>query len=113
MKHPFLHIIEAIAEGKEVQFINKSLGNVGFWRDLSDVVSNAARADLHVYLVKAAEHLEWRVKPVTVTGWVNVYPCGELSVEIHASKSEADEYATDRRIACIEITYTEGQGLDT
>jgi len=114
MKHPFLHIIEAIAEGKEVQFFNKSMGSCGVWRDLSSITSTASRTDLYEYLIKAAEeHLDWRIKPITVTGWINVYPDKFVSREIYPSKDDADNHSHPSRIACVEVTYTEGQGLDT
>jgi hypothetical protein len=116
MKHPFSHIIEAIAEGKEVQWFNKSMGSCAAWLDLSSVIIQSGRyiqEELFKHLVEAADHIDWRVKSVPVTGWINVYPCHELSGEIYQSKSEADRCAADSRIACIEVTYTEGQGLDT
>lgn len=110
MKHPFLHIIEAIAEGKEVQWINKSAGINGVWNDLS---SANTHSDLYQYLVEAADHIDWRVKSVPVTGWINVYPDYACSREIYASKEDADDHASPSRIACVKVTYTEGQGLDT
>jgi len=82
MKHPFLHIIEAIAEGKEVQFFNKSLGSYAAWLDLSSVITQSGRYELFKHLIEAANHLDWRVKSVPVTGWINVYPDDTCSMKI-------------------------------
>jgi hypothetical protein len=51
--------------------------------------------------------------PVKHTLWVNIYPCGH-SHSITTSfkrKSEADSCASISRVACIEITFEEGEGL--
>jgi hypothetical protein len=43
--------------------------------------------------------------PLTVTSWVNIYP-GQ-----HCTKDDANRDAFNNRTACIEVTYTEGEGL--
>lgn len=45
-------------------------------------------------------------KPEKRTIWVNLYPR-----DGYASKEMADYYATDSRIACVPVTFTEGDGL--
>jgi len=54
--------------------------------------------------------------PQAVTRWVNVYRVG--SVRFSESRYDADFYAAKlyassgyARIACIQVTYTEGEGL--
>ena len=52
------------------------------------------------------------VKPrIKRTAWINVYASGEAAV--HSSRECADEFASPRRIACIEIEIDceEGEGL--
>ena len=43
------------------------------------------------------------------TVWVNLYRYACSPVK--NSKAEADMYAGESRIACVEVTYTEGEGL--
>lgn len=49
------------------------------------------------------------------TRWVNMYrrtltdACAEVA--LHLTKEEADKYSGSSRIACVEITFTEGDGL--
>ena len=42
--------------------------------------------------------------------WLNVYP-GEPAAVARGSRAGADQYADSSRIACINITYKEGEGL--
>ena len=53
--------------------------------------------------------------PEKRTVWVNFYPdeChGQAGVSLFSSKEEADKRASNQtRIACVEVTFTEGQGL--
>lgn len=56
------------------------------------------------------------VKP-EITGWLNIYDKTtlvntELSSIVHMTKEEANRRAIGRRIACIPITFTEGEGLE-
>lgn len=45
--------------------------------------------------------------------WLNVYPDEPeyCVVGVHGSRAEADQYADSSRIACINITFKEGEGL--
>ena|ERR1700761_96268 len=45
--------------------------------------------------------------PEKLTAWINFYP-GNLE---YRSKESADRCASPSRIACVEVTYEEGQGL--
>lgn len=47
--------------------------------------------------------------PVKHKRWVNIYYYGGWT---HHSRQEADECAIGSRLACIEIEFTEGQGLE-
>ena len=42
--------------------------------------------------------------------WLNVYP-GEPAVVARGSREDADQYADSSRIACLHITFKEGEGL--
>lgn len=46
--------------------------------------------------------------PVEKTVWLNMYPGGATSVH-HHTRDEADRIAMPPRIACVKVTYTEGQ----
>lgn len=49
------------------------------------------------------------------TGWVNIYECRARGSKVHDTKTAADCVALDTgwaRIACIEVKYRPGQGLD-
>lgn len=48
--------------------------------------------------------------PVRHTVWVNVYSFFQV-VYLYPTKSEADQRAGADRIACVPITFTEGEGL--
>ncbi len=49
--------------------------------------------------------------PEKHTVWINFYR-GAASMSFHhADKASADEAVTEGRIACIEVTFTEGEGL--
>lgn len=45
--------------------------------------------------------------PVKRKAWVNIYEDGNR----HETKELADQRAISHRIACVEVEYTEGQGL--
>jgi hypothetical protein len=60
---------------------------------------------------------DYRIKPVVQTRWLNIYPgdggayvC-ECRAYVYECRADADRYARKNRIACIQITYTEGDGL--
>jgi hypothetical protein len=46
---------------------------------------------------------------VTHTRWLNLYERGDPFS--YSSRALADEKSAENRIACIQITYTEGEGL--
>jgi hypothetical protein len=48
--------------------------------------------------------------PVTHTKWLNIYPSVKYTYA-YSTKELAAENAGPDRIACIQITYTEGEGL--
>ena len=52
---------------------------------------------------------EWK-EPAKGTVWVNVYE-DKGSVYAYDNKYDADRMASGARIACIEVSWTEGQGL--
>lgn len=52
---------------------------------------------------------EW-IEPRSVTGWLNVNSDGSIS-DLHSSRIEADVLAGALRIACVKLTFTEGEGL--
>ncbi len=47
--------------------------------------------------------------PEKITGWINMYKsgCGHF----YASRKLADELSHDDRLACIPVTFKEGEGL--
>lgn len=47
--------------------------------------------------------------PVTHKRWLNIYP--DARTVLWALKEDADINADDDRIACIQITFTEGEGV--
>jgi hypothetical protein len=51
--------------------------------------------------------------PVKHTRWVNVYPSGVFYsiTTSFPTKEAADSYAAKHRVACIEVTFEEGEGL--
>lgn len=96
----YLPLIKALSEGKTLQI--NSYGKQ--WLDVDD----------HVDLMK--EPSIYRIKPErkTITGFVNVYSDSpSYSSSFCATKKQADEMASKKRIACVlvDITYEEGEGL--
>jgi hypothetical protein len=53
-------------------------------------------------------YLDLMCAPERRTAWVNFYP--EIGI-VHLSREKADARATKERIACVEVTFTEGEGL--
>jgi hypothetical protein len=46
------------------------------------------------------------------TVWVNVYDVyADDCVSAHSSRAHADEYSNPDRLACVEVKWTEGEGL--
>lgn len=53
--------------------------------------------------------------PEELSGWVNVYGEGHYTgcrYEMQETKQKADQAASDNRIACIEIKFRKGEGLN-
>ena len=81
-----LPIIQAFAEGKEIQVYNKIKGE---WFDSSDIPSFSCGID-------------YRIKPEPKYVWLNIYGVG-TSAFVFTSRSEADTNAKEGRIGRIKI----------
>lgn len=85
--------IEAFANGEDVQ----ALTSVGKWRSFEEISFTGNPKD-------------YRIAPKEKTGWLNVYKDGAGG--FHETREMADYYGgIGPRIACIQITYKEGDGL--
>jgi hypothetical protein len=98
-----LPIIQAYAEGRDVQIREGCFPK----RDWVDVLGEPDFSN---------PRIEYRIKPEPKTGWINIYSAeldgGAMDAGyIFKTKWEADQYCARNRIACIQITYTEGEGL--
>jgi hypothetical protein len=97
-----LSIVQAIADGKEVQCRNTAMN--GNWR-----------APVPADSLEFPEY-EWRIKPEVKEGWINIYS-GRFKDRsgsyIYPSKEEANKNSegSNEYIACIKISYTDGEGL--
>lgn len=85
-------IVQAFAEGRVIQ---AKYDDDGAWIDTDSP--------------SFYDCVEYRIKPETKTGWVNIYALGVAYG--YSSKKEAEDQADPKRIACIQIIYTEGEGL--
>jgi hypothetical protein len=73
----------------------------------------------HINYTKKGVHLhymDYDLFDVTVkhTRWVNVYPdsyVSYLTEGAYPTKEDANRYAGKSRVACIEVTFEEGEGL--
>lgn len=106
--HPFAEILHALADRKQIQhkfqerakWVDSTEEDVGF------LIANRTTAI-------------FRVKPETRIGWINIYPMIEeqtgLGSYVYATQEEANKAAstTSSRIACIQITYTPGEGIES
>jgi hypothetical protein len=111
--HPNADVIIAWAEGKIVQYRSHV---TAAW---IDHCYNKSAAPPHF---SNANGGEWRIKPEVKTGWINIYP-GMLKRDpdvydndfagIWKSEVEANNNRRSHCIACIQITYTEGEGLES
>jgi hypothetical protein len=63
-----------------------------------------------IYSAPVEDGRDLFMTPVTHTRWLNFYPSVKYSYA-YSTKELADEHAGPDRIACIQITYTEGEGL--
>ena len=102
-QHRWAEVIKAWADGKEIQVWSNCNDNWLDWTDTSRVPDfNNSR--------------EWRIKPEAKTGWINIYKSDYDGIYAGNTIYETKEAApTGRfaaeRIAYIQITYTEGEGL--
>ncbi len=110
--HKNADAIKAWADGKTVQF--KNYTTKGKWKDFDSVAAGDYLPDF------GGDAIEWRVKPEAVTGWLNIYPAPEGSgfdhyaSHVYQTKHGAacrPNIGTGDRIACVPVTYTEGEGL--
>lgn len=105
--HPNAEVIKAWADGLTVQSYNQ--GYSDSWMDWRTEESPPFGNKL----------LQWRIKPVQKTGWINIYPSiviGDWKPDndyygVWPTKETADMHSRENRIAIIQITYTEGEGL--
>lgn len=105
--HPHADILRAIADGK-TEFQRKYTGLYD-WEPCDATV-------ILYYIQQEADEPKFRIKPETKTGWINIYsgePLGTTGIDIWSSKEYADISADQvlTRVACIQITYTPGEGL--
>jgi hypothetical protein len=96
--HKYAEAIKAWADGKEIQC--RFIGGQWPWETY---VREGMPSFDH-------SEIEWRVKPMTEVRWVNLYD--GIGAEAFASKEAADDYADARRIACVRVEFTEGEGLE-
>lgn len=61
-----------------------------------------------IYSIGRDHELDLVNVPEKHTFWLNIYEDRQVS---HPARSHADYFAGHGRIACVEVTYTEGEGL--
>jgi len=93
------HVIEAFRNGKQVQYRLPSVPSGWAWSDSTNPDFSLG--------------VDYRIKPEPKKMWVNVYPGPDNSVygAVRFTRENADIAANTKRIACVEVTYTEGEGL--
>lgn len=96
--HRWADVLRAIADGDEVQYRYTDKDTWKTWESKTEFSP-----------VWCAVAYEWRIAPKKQTVWVNVYQ-GWISNQ-YKTKQEADSDSSRIRIACIPITFTEGEGL--
>lgn len=97
--HKWADVLRAIADGEEVQYWHSSIEG---WLGMENCVFRDP--------INHAD-LQWRIAPKKQTVWVNVYHGGAVVENSYSSKQKADASARDFRIACVPLTFTEGDGL--
>lgn len=110
--HPHAEVIKAWADGKTIQYKLTApdpfcTHPVGVWTDWREILVPPP-VNITIY--------EWRIKPEQKTGWINVYEETEYLTSIglvypDRQKALDNRDTAKKHIACIEITYTEGEGL--
>lgn len=97
-RHKHADVLIAIAEGRVVQRLHGTK-----WID-----------ELFAPLINPLSFpdYEWRVKPEPLTVWVNIYHDNDFDPPYgYKTKDEADKRPMHGRIACVQVTYTPGDGL--
>lgn len=96
-------VLQAYADGKEIQLAYRAAKGKE-WATCDSGVLNLSD-----------DRFVWRVKPEKKTGWINIYPPTHFHTvgmnSIYDTKENADTNKSRDRIACIQITYEEGEGL--
>jgi hypothetical protein len=103
-QHPYADLLTAVALGAQLQ---AKRSEDRLWEDTSAAhfLMNVAHAFPDGTLA-----YEFRIKPETKIVWLNIYSDASR-VRAHDTRSAADLYSSFDRIACIQITYTPGEGL--
>jgi hypothetical protein len=106
--HRWAEVIKAWAEGKEIEY--KCAPRPWKTYDQNGSDDNGFSPAFNEPI------LEWRIKPETKTGWINLYNSYRAGIYAGSTIYKTREAAlagemTVMRIACIQITYTEGEGL--
>jgi hypothetical protein len=95
-RHKWADVIIAYAEGKEIQCRVLETDPWHRAETIQGIDNNL---------------IQFRIKPEVKTGWINIYP-ETINPIFYSSKKDADYHAVNHRIACIQISYTEGEGLE-
>lgn len=102
-EHDLAPILRAIADGKEIQ--GREAGSGGKWQAWPFI------DDLYWNPLSNPESWEWRVAPIEYERWLNIYNDSDVRSLLFTSKFEADMAAAPGRLACIMISFTEGEGV--
>jgi hypothetical protein len=98
-----------IVEGQQYRVIGMVFDDLHWWAEQWTIDGRYVLETDAIHDLDLIE--EWR-EPKTGTFWVNVYPFKIINISrIFDSKNEADDHANQERIACIEVKWTEGDGL--
>ena len=100
-------IIKAWADGETIEYSRSNPGNWQEWNYDSDEKSSP---------LGGGSEYRWRVKTKPLTGWLNVFSDRDITwTTLHPTRVCADGVRRDGgrdRIACIQVSYTEGEGLE-
>ena len=97
-------VMQAYVDGKEIQ-VRERFTHKREDAGWADMIPHIPRWDWN--------SCEYRVKPQVHEYWLNVYPKGvnKLFIVSAPTREDADKNSTTARIACIKISFTEGEGL--
>jgi hypothetical protein len=101
--HPNAEILRAIADGKTVEWKDRGFVN---WSEFNPYSPSRLN---WLITPNGSTDIQWRIKPEPITAWINLYQNGTGSIWL--TKEEADNCANINRIACIQISYTPGEGI--